>query len=421
MVRARKMGGHLNGDAGWFLIGALAAAAALGVLVTPAKASENGKLQPVAGESAEVLEDAAPLEDPLQLVVSLGEQRIDVYRGTTLVESSKISSGKSGYSTPTGIFSILEKRRRHFSNLYDDAPMPYMQRITWSGVALHQGYVPNYPASHGCIRLPGDFAPRLFGMTERGAHVLVMRDGAAPKEIVHGSLLQSFVPEATVASLDANTIGNDPALRGAIESDAVETSALPRKTVKYSGKPLRILVTRASERARIRDMQRILHRLGYASGPVDGVFGRKTRAALETFQEGARLPVTGVASDLVLKRLYAAAGEDGPANGRVYVRQNFREIHSAPVRLKAPDEAIGTHIFTALNFEDGDRETRWMVVSADERSDILPEEALDRVEWPEKVRAYLEERLTPGSSLIVTDRGFQRHSGLGTDFIVTTR
>lgn len=421
MVRARKTDSRPNGDTGWLLPGALAFAAALGLLALPASANESGKLQPVAGDSPEISEEATSLEDPLQLVVSLAKQRIDVYRGMTLVESSKISSGKSGYSTPTGIFSILEKRRRHFSNLYDDAPMPYMQRITWSGVALHQGYVPSYPASHGCVRLPRDFAPRLFGMTERGTHVLVMRDGAVPREIVHGSLLQPFVPEATVASLDVNTIGSDPALRGTIESDAVETPALPKKPAGYSDKPLRILVTRTSERARIRDMQRILHRLGYAPGPIDGVFGRRTRAALETFQEGADLPVTGAASDLVLRRLYADAGEDGPANGRVHVRQKFREIYSAPVHLKAPDEAIGTHIFTALNFEDGDRETRWMVISADERSDILPEEALDRVEWPEKVRSYLEERLTPGSSLIVTDRGFQRHSGLGTDFIVTTR
>ncbi|MXN66045.1 L,D-transpeptidase family protein [Stappia sp. GBMRC 2046] len=421
MVRARKMDGRFNGDAGRFLIGALAAATALGLLVLPAEASEKGKLHPLAGEASKIAEDASYSDDPLQMVVSLANQRVDVYRGTTLIESSRISSGKSGYSTPTGIFSILEKRRRHYSNLYDDAPMPYMQRLTWSGVALHQGYVPNYPASHGCVRMPHDFARRLFGMTERGTHVLVMREGAVPQEIVHGSLLQPFVAEATVASLDADTIESDPALRGAIESDAVEPPALPEKTVQYSDKPLRILITRTSERARIRDMQRILYQLGYAPGPVDGVLGRKTRAAIMTFQEGEDLPVTGVASDLVLKRLYSAAGEEGPANGRVYVRQKFREIYSAPVHLKAPDEAIGTHIFTALGFAGGAREVRWMGMSADERSSISPIEALDRVEWPEKVRAHIEERLTPGSSLIVTDRGFQRHSGLGTDFIVTTR
>ena len=92
---------------------------------------------------------------PLPIVVSLGKQTVSVYDNNQKIASSPISSGMAGHETPTGIFSILEKNRYHYSNLYGGAPMPFMNRITNSGVAMHEGVVPGYPASHGCIRLPG--------------------------------------------------------------------------------------------------------------------------------------------------------------------------------------------------------------------------------------------------------------------------
>ncbi len=104
-------------------------------------------------------------EGPLLLVVSLGNQTVTVYDGTTKLATSPISSGMRGRETPTGIFSILEKNRYHYSNLYGGAPMPFMNRITNSGVALHAGQLPGYAASHGCIRLPYSFARNLFGIT----------------------------------------------------------------------------------------------------------------------------------------------------------------------------------------------------------------------------------------------------------------
>jgi uncharacterized protein YjbI with pentapeptide repeats/lipoprotein-anchoring transpeptidase ErfK/SrfK len=106
--------------------------------------------------------------DPVLLSVSLNRQTIDVYRGTHLIASSKVSSGMPGHETKPGVFSILEKQRFHHSNIYSGAPMPWMQRLTRSGTALHAGAVPGYPASHGCIRLPFSFAPKLFQMTAVG-------------------------------------------------------------------------------------------------------------------------------------------------------------------------------------------------------------------------------------------------------------
>ena len=110
---------------------------------------------------------------PLLLVVSLDEQRAYVYRNGVLTGVSSASTGKKGFETPTGVFTILQKNKDHYSNLYDDAPMPYMQRLTWGGIALHAGGLPGYPASHGCIRLPSEFARRLFEVTSTGMTVVV--------------------------------------------------------------------------------------------------------------------------------------------------------------------------------------------------------------------------------------------------------
>jgi lipoprotein-anchoring transpeptidase ErfK/SrfK len=109
----------------------------------------------------------------IEIVVSLPLQRVYVYRAGTLIGVSTASTGRAGYDTPVGTFPILQKNRDHRSNLYNNAPMPFMQRLTWDGIALHGGEIPGYPASHGCIRLPDGFARRLFAMTELGAQVHV--------------------------------------------------------------------------------------------------------------------------------------------------------------------------------------------------------------------------------------------------------
>lgn len=132
--------------------------------------------------------------EPMTLVVSLSNQKVDVYRGTTLVTSSSVSTGMRGYATKAGVFSILEKRRYHHSNIYSGAPMPWMQRLTWSGTALHAGVVPGYPASHGCVRLPFSFAPKLFKITEVGRNVVVARERVAPQMIEHTALFQPLPP-----------------------------------------------------------------------------------------------------------------------------------------------------------------------------------------------------------------------------------
>jgi len=120
---------------------------------------------------------------PVLAIVGLKEQRITVYDAKGKVTEAPVSSGATGYETPAGIYSIVQKKEEHHSNLYDDASMPFMQRILWTGIALHEGALPGYPASHGCIRLPGSFAERLFGMTNMGMRVIVAREDIAPAPI----------------------------------------------------------------------------------------------------------------------------------------------------------------------------------------------------------------------------------------------
>jgi lipoprotein-anchoring transpeptidase ErfK/SrfK len=123
-----------------------------------------------------VWENRTAYKNPLRVIVVLEFQRLYVFDGDDLVGFTTISTGKKGHETPAGIFKILEKRVEHYSNIYDNAPMPYMQRLTWDGIALHAGRIPGYPASHGCIRMPLGFAKALFGATKVAQEVIVIRD-----------------------------------------------------------------------------------------------------------------------------------------------------------------------------------------------------------------------------------------------------
>jgi len=162
-------------------------------LITAAAAAEidaaRARMQAEARQAREIEEKAAALkagkflwqperapEGQAEIVVSLAEQKAYVYRAGKLIGVTTVSTGKRGHRTPTGSFTILQKRRKHFSNLYNNAPMPNMQRLTWTGIALHAGALPGYPASHGCVRLPMEFSKLLFAVTELGGRVHIVAD-----------------------------------------------------------------------------------------------------------------------------------------------------------------------------------------------------------------------------------------------------
>ena len=122
---------------------------------------------------------------PLFVVASIADQRVSVYNHDGLVASSAISTGMAGHPTPKGIFTIIGRERFHRSNIYSAAPMPFMQRVTWSGIAMHLGVVPGHPASHGCIRLPAEFATKLWGLTKIGERIVISQEEVTPTEFAH--------------------------------------------------------------------------------------------------------------------------------------------------------------------------------------------------------------------------------------------
>jgi hypothetical protein len=126
---------------------------------------------------------------PVVMVVSINEQRAYVYRNGVLIGATTVSTGRPGHLTPTGVFTVLQKQKEHRSTIYDGAPMPYMERLTWGGVALHAGGLPGYPESHGCIHLPSEFARLLYDISPAGMTVVIASDATEPKAVAHPGYL----------------------------------------------------------------------------------------------------------------------------------------------------------------------------------------------------------------------------------------
>jgi L,D-transpeptidase catalytic domain len=322
---------------------------------------------------------------PLQIIISIEAQRLSLYDNGLLIARSPISTGVRGHPTPLGVFSVISKERWHRSNLYSAAPMPYMQRITWSGIALHAGVVPGHPASHGCIRLPKDFAIRLYQLTKRGARVIIARDDVQPVEIANPHLFVSRPKTATISSDSAAAAGN-----GVIAA-AVHESPMANE----------------------------VETAGVASSQ-NGVTRREI-APISVFVSGKL--------------------------SRLFVRQRFTPLFDVPVKIQKPEMPLGTHVFTAMDFQNDGASARWTVVSLPEEypsksgaatkgrgapieriSDTaasvpLPQNAntaLDRIEIPQDVVEQISELVTPGSSFIVSDYGISRETGEHTDFVVLT-
>jgi hypothetical protein len=204
-----------------------------------ARASEPVDTDPSALEQGQFIweGDAVP-SGPLLVVVSLLEQRAYVYRNGVRIGITTVSTGKPGHRTPTGIFTVLQKDAHHHSKTYNDAPMPYAERLTWDGVALHAGGLPGYPSSHGCVHLPSEFARQLFAISSLGMTVVIADEGKAPEAVVH---------PAAIAPVDVATgTGSELPRLGAQEIDRWQPELSPEGpvTILVSGADLRALVFR---------------------------------------------------------------------------------------------------------------------------------------------------------------------------------
>jgi lipoprotein-anchoring transpeptidase ErfK/SrfK len=158
---------------------------------------------------------------PLHIIVSIDKQRATLFADGRPVASTAISSGTAAHPTPMGVFTVIQKDRHHVSNLYD-ASMPYMQRITWSGSALHQGPLPGYPASHGCVRLTESFAQLLWKTTKMGARIIVTRPDVAPLEFAHARL---FVPKPKMVAAPPAVV---PAPAPVVAAEPATTSSMTK-------------------------------------------------------------------------------------------------------------------------------------------------------------------------------------------------
>jgi peptidoglycan hydrolase-like protein with peptidoglycan-binding domain len=380
--------------------------------------------------------------DPLQIFVSKDTQSLVAYDGDQVVATSNVSTGKPGHTTPSGIFSVLEKAEMHHSNLYESAPMPWMQRITWDGVALHESRsVPNYPASHGCVRLPAKFAKMLYGMTKRGFHVVISDREIGPHAMQTADLFKPRYPrpEPEVMS-DADmrpAISNDVSVEVAMNETLPKLGATAVAALPSDVGSVKILITRVTEKSKITSVQHMLKRLGYDAGDRDGMIGKKTIQAIKAYQAVHSQKQTGTIKTALVTSIYKVMNQRQPT-GWLYVRRNFKPVFDAPIDIADPDIALGTHFIQAVHVNAAQNSVDWFGVTLDnyisnktaKRLGITSfpdaqaldaaEQAFARVTIPGDIRDKIETMLGNGSSITITDTGTESKTSDGTDFITVT-
>ncbi|TFV73146.1 L,D-transpeptidase [Bradyrhizobium frederickii] len=466
----------------------------------PQKRSATGKKAVVAEKEA-----GTKPQGPLVIVVSIDRQKVTVYDTNGVFAESPVSTGMKGHSTPMGVFSVIQKHKFHHSNIYSGAPMPYMQRITWSGVAMHAGVLPGYPASHGCIRMPMSFAMKMWNWTRMGARVIVAPGEISPHSFSHPLLASARVPPQPAASLEPQTNVGDKADKGAAPTKAAEAKPTETKTASADtvldlrasvGHTVMSDVTTGNASVR-EDVAAPAEEIRTAEAsdaakpqsdraakpanedkPADKVEAVKAEPAKSEPANAnaaktpdARAPSIAASSDA--KKDESRLAEPAPAakpeapkragqiavfisrkDSKLYVRQNFAPLFDVPVTIATSDRPLGTHIFTAELDKTDSNALRWSVVSlpvsarAAAREDdsrltrrkggaavipvaakpvtakplVIPDspaEALDRISIPADTMAKINEMLTSGGSIIISDQGInQGETGEGTDFIV---
>jgi len=423
---------------------------AIAVLVTLTAAAGHANAAQRRGERAVESIESRAAGQPIMAIVSLQNQRITVYDAKGWILRAPVSSGQSGRETPAGIFSVIEKDADHHSNLYDDASMPHMQRLTWSGIALHGGPLPGYPASHGCVRMPFDFAEQLFDITQMGLRVIVAPTDVAPVEIDHPILFQpkpgaGALAAARMADADEAAKKVEQARRAAVAAYRESTQGMmavrvaenlkrrAEATLTTAGTTLDSAIPdEAKQQAKNDEAQadanvaRLQAQLDTAKAELqpklDAVkAAREAIAAAETVRLAA-----AEAARQAMHELDPVSVLISRKTQRLYVRQGFEPVFDVPVTILDPDRPIGTHIFTAMEQAGGDSKLRWSVVSlegthshggAPGSEPTSARSALDRIVIPQDALDRIT-GIAPRSSLIVTDEALSSETGKGTDFVV---
>jgi hypothetical protein len=416
----------------------LAATAALTALTMAPPAN-------AAARPARSTETAAPRDagEALMAIVSIKSQHVTIYDADGWILRAPVSSGTTGRETPSGVFSVVQKDKDHYSNLYDDAWMPNMLRITWSGIALHGGPLPGYAASHGCVRMPYDFAEKLFDKVRIGMRVIIAPEDAEPVEFSHPVL---FAPksEAIVAvPARAETLvrAADEAARTVLETkSAAAAAAREAAPLTASLRKLKGLKTRADAAFALAEKALAAAKTDQAKARAEE---RKQKAAarvaelqtqLDTAEANAKskLDAATAAQDAAkaadAKRADAAkAAREAKlalepvsvfisrTTQRLYVRRGFEATLEVPVTIRNPDQPIGTHVFTAVARAEAG--LRWTAVTID--SGDSAQAALDRISISQDVLDRIAPTASPRSSLIISDEPLIRETNYRTEFVVT--
>jgi len=390
--------------------------------------------------------------EPIMAIVSIKAQQVVFYDADGWILRAPVSTGTKDRETPAGVFAVVDKEVDHRSNMYDDAWMPHMQRITWNGIALHGGPLPGYAASHGCVRMPFGFADRLYNKTRIGMRVIVAPEDPVPVNFSHPALLVPKAEAIAAAPARADTLAREAA-EAAKVADAAKKAAVaaPRETASLTASLRKLELLKKSADAEFAAAEKAL-----AAATTDQAKARaeerKQKAASRS--EESRMQLDKAKADAKPKLDAIAAAKDtakaaearkaatakaaldaklaavpvsiyiSRATQKLYVRRNthkrwpdggevFDFSIEVPVTIRNPEKPIGTHVFTAMaRTDDG---LRWTAVTIDEGDDA--KSALDRITIPKDVLDRIGPTALPRSSIIISDEPLSKETNYRTEFV----
>jgi hypothetical protein len=405
---------------------------------------------------APVKEATAPRAtgEPIMAIVSIKTQHVTLYDAEGWILRAPVSTGTTGRETPAGIFAVVDKEKDHRSNMYDDANMPNMQRITWNGIALHGGPLPGYAASHGCVRMPFGFAERLFDKTRIGMRVIISPEDAEPMEFSHPSLP---MPKA-------EAIAAAPARAEALPREAAEAARAADETKKAAASAARdAAAVTAALRKLETQKKRADAELAAADKAVAAARTDEARAKAEDLKQKTAAKAAEFTTQLDTAKTDSASKLDASAAAkeaakaaqtkkadtakaaseaklalepfsiyvsreteRLYVRKQtqkpapdgggvvFDATIEVPIKIRNPERPLGTHVLTAV--AHGESGLRWTAVTIDHGDDA--KSAFDRITIPQEVLDRIAPTAMPRSSIVISDEPLSKETNYRTEFVV---
>jgi len=404
---------------------------------------------------APIKETTAPRDagEPIMAIVSIKTQHVTLYDTEGWILRAPVSTGTTGRETPAGIFAVVDKEKDHHSNMYDDASMPNMQRITWNGIALHGGPLPGYAASHGCVRMPFGFAERLFDKTRVGMRVIISPNDAEPVAFSHPALLMPKAEAIAAAPAKAEALPREAAEAAKAADEAKKAAAAAtRETASLTVALRRLETQKTRANAELAAAEKALNSAKTDEAKTRAEDARQKAAAkateLTTQFDAAKADSTSKLDAATAAKDAAKAAQTKKADTakaaseaklalepvsiyisratqKLYVRRPtpkpapdgggivFDATIEVPVKIRDPERPLGTHVFTAVaRNETG---LRWTAVTIDHGDDA--KSALDRITIPQEVLDRVAPTAVPRSSIIISDEALSKETNYRTEFV----